>query len=336
MTIHAFVKKPQTLIALLVAVVVILLMLVIFPKKIDQNKQNSDTTGNLSSRKSQLIGSVVSRKNLSGLTLRINQVLACNGRLSIFVSASNDSGSSVNNLNKNDIKLSIDNKKSDSFSFDAGSKKSFPLSSSLVIDKSGSMAGQPIEDAKLAAKAYVRTVNETEKISIITFNQTVETLVSLSNDKPRIESVIDSISAQGDTSVYDALSKAVTENAGCSRKAIIVLSDGDDTSSINANVESVIREANQENVPVFSVGLKGEGFNPTPIQSISDKTGGQYLEAPNSDNISELYEKFIEQLDNQYIIQVDLKDNANSAEHRIKVEALISGSSSSSERSIIY
>ena len=67
-----------------------------------------------------------------------------------------------------------------------------PLNLSIVLDRSGSMSGQPLEEAKKAAIMMIENLRESDKISIITFDSIVQTVVpstSLSDRRSIINSI---------------------------------------------------------------------------------------------------------------------------------------------------
>ena len=79
-----------------------------------------------------------------------------------------------------------------------------PLNLSIVLDRSGSMSGQPLEEAKKAAIMMIENLRESDKISIITFDSIVQTVVpstSLSDRRSIINS-IEQISTRGATNLH--------------------------------------------------------------------------------------------------------------------------------------
>jgi hypothetical protein len=135
--------------------------------------------------------------------------------------------------------------------------------------------------------------------------------------------------------VYDAIERSVSMSPQCGRKAVTVLTDGDDTASQAATGDSVVKLANKVNLPVFSVGIKGEGFTPARIKAISESTGGQYLEANTPAEIAALYANIDGQLSGQFVAKVKLPKKTGS-EHRLKIISIVEGSETKSERSFVY
>ena len=113
----------------------------------------------------------------------------------------------------------------------------------LVIDTSGSMAGDKIEQAKAAAAAFVENMPPQNQVGLVRFDSQVIPLVPLASaegNRAQILSQIAGLQAEGDTSLYDAIAESIellasTRGSGDDRiQAVVVLSDGQDTSSQRA------------------------------------------------------------------------------------------------------
>ena len=296
----------------------------------------STSTGNLKGSTSKLSGSTTSTRNLKGLTLRINQIETCNPSVvSAYVAVSSDGGVVNKNFTKKDVKVFLDNAQITNFDFNSVDTTKTPLTSMLVIDHSGSMAGAAIDNAKSAATGYVNNLLPNDQVGVIQFSNTVDVLAVISPNKSASVNAIAGIAASGNTSVYDAISKGVSTVPDCGRKALILLSDGDDTSS-TGNQQTATNDANRANLPVFSVGIKGEGFNPAVIKAISESTGGQYLEANTPTEISNLYKNIDGQLTGQFVANLKLTIPKNGAVHTLKITSVVDGSPTTSQRSFVY
>ena len=107
-----------------------------------------------------------------------------------------------------------------------------PLNLSIVLDRSGSMSGQPLEEAKKAAIMMIENLRESDKISIITFDSIVQTVVpstSLSDRRSIINS-IEQISTRGATNLHGGWLAGAEQVAlgktDTTLNRILLLSDG--------------------------------------------------------------------------------------------------------------
>jgi len=85
-----------------------------------------------------------------------------------------------------------------------------PANIAIVLDKSGSMAGEKLESAKQAARMAVNLLNENDIISIISYDSTVNVLVPATkvSDKKAINRAIDRMRSNGKTALFAGVSKA--------------------------------------------------------------------------------------------------------------------------------
>lgn len=303
----------------------------------DKNSSDSTEKGSFSGNVSQLSGKTSSQRNLKGLTLRINQIETCNpGVVSAYVAVSSDAGVVNKNFKKDDVKVYVDGKQIDSFDFNAVDTEKTPLTNVLAIDHSGSMTSAAMSNAKGAATSYVTSLKPNDQVGILQFDNLIEMIQPITRDKAAAVKAINTIQPRGNTSLYDALATGIKAVPDCGRKAVTLLTDGNDTTSANNSINSVIDLANRQNLPVFSVGIKGSQFNPTPIKEISENTGGQYLEANTPTEITNLYKNIDGQLTGQFAANLRLNIKKDGSTHKLRIVSTVEGSATSSERSFVY
>ena len=173
----------------------------------------------------------------------------------------------------------------------------------LLIDTSGSMKGQPLADAKAAAAGFVSGMGAADRIALVSFASTPKVVQDFTSDKAALTTAIGSLSASGDTAAYDALAKssAMIGTSTATRQAIVLLSDGEDTISVN-DANKALNLAKAAGAPVYAVALQGQDFNPEFLQLAANATAGRYLPVQNSAELAAIYAGIAQELSNQYVV----------------------------------
>lgn len=324
---------------LLTAITVLAVMIL----KSDSSKDTSNNSSQDGSSSfsdgtvSKLTGGVSSYRNIKGLTLRVNQIETCSaGTLTAYVSVSSTAGNVNTNFGKKDVSVYLDGKKMNTFEFSPVNLKAAPLRNMLLIDRSGSMTPDAMANAKNAGINYVSKLQPDDQAGVIQFNQIVDTLVPLTKDKARASSAINGITPRGDTAIFDAIGTGIDSVEGCGRKAVTVLTDGEDTASKTYTQASVTSKTAQNNMPVFAVGIKSPNFDPSAIRDIAEKSGGLYLEADTPADITSLYDKIDGQLRGQFVANFKMPINKTNTMHTLKIVSTVEGSDTGSERVFFY
>ncbi|MBU1652088.1 VIT and VWA domain-containing protein [bacterium] len=149
-------------------------------------------------------------------------------------------------------------------------KKAIPKNVILVLDISGSMQGEKINQARSAAKFITRNINPDDNYNIIFYNSTVDPLWD--NLKPFDKSVkrealdrLDQVEAKGSTDIHAALTTALKQIKDAERpNYIIFLTDGLPTAGITeiGKIAEEVKAANKHNTRLFAFGV---GFDVNAI-----------------------------------------------------------------------
>jgi Ca-activated chloride channel family protein len=180
-----------------------------------------------------------------------------------------------------------------------------PLSVVLVLDTSGSMA-QNMRFLQEAVLNFVYKLEEVDTSLVVSFNESVKGSAEFTGDTDRLERFVEGLQAWGGTSLYDAIHYSLGRIKDApGRKALIVFSDGADTTS-QLQDKDVVDYARAVEATVYSIGFKGSGFMASSprgfLRKIASETGGQFF-AP--DKVSELIKVFNEisnELKNHYLL----------------------------------
>lgn len=192
-----------------------------------------------------------------------------------------------------------------------------PISLSLLIDTSTSMETK-LSIAQQAASGFLARLGPNDVAQIVDFDNQTRILATFSSDKAVLDRALRQTKAGGSTSMYNALYTALSELrrlrgqfAGeLRRQAIILLSDGEDTSSI-VPFEDVLDLAKRSEVTVYAIALVtkdslqsrgGWSESEFALRSLTRETGGRVYFVAEPPQLPAIYIQISEELANQYSI----------------------------------
>ncbi len=190
-----------------------------------------------------------------------------------------------------------------------------PIALSLVLDSSMSME-RKLPVAQQAAINFARRLGPRDLAQVVDFDSRPVVQQGFTNDAAALEKAIRATQAGGSTALHDALYVALDElrtvRAGAAgeelrRSAIVVLSDGEDTSSLNS-YEDVLDLARRAEVIVYAIGLRAKedgprrGFNQAEyvLRSLAQQTGGRSFFVEDLSQLAGLYAAIADELSQQY------------------------------------
>jgi VWFA-related protein len=197
----------------------------------------------------------------------------------------------------------------------------------MVMDTSGSMAGDPLATTQEAAVAFVDSLLPNDKATVIAFADSVGPPSELTGDKQALASVLRGLQANGATALYDAVVAGVRA-AGAAplpRKVVVLLTDGQEYGTrSSATLEDSLNEAGTASVPVFAIGV-GEDVNVPYLQEVAQRSGGQFLAAPAPADIPAVYEGIGRLLRAQYLLRLRLPGQADGGDSELRVSVSVGG-----------
>ncbi len=140
------------------------------------------------------------------------------------------------------------------------SNERVPVSLGIVLDTSGSMAGEKMQSAQAAIDRFLyELLDPTDEIFIYAFNNEPDLIQEWTTDRKRLSRAIGRLSPHGGTAMYDAVADAVqvAQTGEHRKKAVVVISDGNDTSSHIGigELKQIVRESE---VLVYAIGIDGD------------------------------------------------------------------------------
>ena len=215
-----------------------------------------------------------------------------------------------------------------------------PIALAVLLDTSASM-NERLATAQEAAVGFARRMRREDVMEVIDFDSQARILQTFTNDVAALEKAIRSTDVNGSTSLYNAIyvslkelkrAKATSEEE-IRRQAIVVLSDGDDTSSLVA-YEEVLDLAKRSETAIYAIGLRPSGTYRTEfkeaefvLKQLAQETGGRAYFVLTAAELPKIYDQISEELANQYSLAYSSRNPMrNGAWRRVVVRVIKAGS----------
>ena len=135
-----------------------------------------------------------------------------------------------------------------------------PVSLGIILDTSGSMDGEKMAAAKMALNRFLLDLlGPDDEVFLYRFDSTPELVHEWTTDRRRVSDALNRIQPRGGTAMYDAVAEAIPlAQAGKHRKkALVIISDGNDTSSRTAILE-LKQQIRETEVLVYAIGIDAQ------------------------------------------------------------------------------
>ena len=238
----------------------------------------------------------------SATTLKVDVKL-----VNVFVTVTDEHGSPVSGLKKEEFQLQEDGKEQKIAVFERES--ALPLSIVMAVDTSLSTRKDlPLEVA--SARRFARTIlRPIDALSLYQFSETVSELVPFTPDLRQIDRGLDRIRSGAATALYDALylgSQSLLTRKG--RKVIVAITDGGDTAS-RVEYKEALNAAQEAEAIVYSiiiVPIEASAGRDTggehALMTIAQDTGGKFYYATSMAQLDDAFRQISEELRTQYLL----------------------------------
>ncbi|HEV8376711.1 MAG TPA: VWA domain-containing protein [Candidatus Polarisedimenticolia bacterium] len=242
----------------------------------------------------------ITRKVILNYQLQVNRVV-------LYATAQDGDRRFVLDLKQDDFRLVEDDKPQDILDFYVEEK---PVVLCLLLDSSGSMQGR-MDKVHLAADKFVESLRPDDQALVIDFDEKVFLLQDFTRDSKLLKEAIDSTAAEGGTALYDALYAAfrkLRDRPG--RKAIVILSDGEDTNS-KFSYQRVLESAKTNEVLIYSIGLGVSILDVAThsvLKTLAEETGGRSFFPGRAEELETVYQQIAQELRSQYYLTYSPKN----------------------------
>jgi VWFA-related protein len=227
-------------------------------------------------------------------------------------------------------------------------REDVPVSMGLIIDNSGSMREKRAK-VEAAALALVKASNSEDEVFIVNFND--EAFLDnphgkdFTNDIQEMEDALTRIDSRGGTAMRDAIRMSidhVKEKAHKDKKVLVVVTDGNDNSSV-VSLEDLVKAAQQSEVLIYSVGLLTDEERreakraQKALEALAEATGGETFFPRDVSEVERIATQVAHDIRNQYTIAYTPLNQAMDGSFRqIKVTVKAAGNPTVRARSGYY
>ncbi|HET9194569.1 MAG TPA: VWA domain-containing protein [Vicinamibacterales bacterium] len=198
-----------------------------------------------------------------------------------------------------------------------------PVSLGIALDVSGSMTPPQIEAARAAIRRLVNDLlGVDDELFFAVFERRTTMLREWTTDRELFGRALDGARVGGTTALYDAVRRLlpVAESGRHDKKALLVVSDGDDRAS-RISQRDLQRSVRASNVLVYALGVDGgEGINARNLRRFTDDTGGRTEVINGFKNLDAATARLADELNRQYQLAYLMPGTRDGRWHPIKVE----------------
>ncbi len=215
----------------------------------------------------------------------------------VYATVTDGRGEPVTGLNAADFRLLEDGTPQTVTAFAAGE---FPLSVVIALDRSFSMAGERLALAKRAATAFVSALRAEDEVMVLAIGSEIQTVTPAvpARDAARVPWA--AIDAWGTTPLYDVTVRAIDAvRTRSGRRALLIMSDGDDRGSDTTAAE-VVERARRSDVLVYPIAIAKT--RPAIFAELASVTGGRSIWVQDPRQVDQTMGALARELRHQYLL----------------------------------
>jgi Ca-activated chloride channel homolog len=233
--------------------------------------------------------------------------------VSLTVTVTDGDGKYVAGLDPGRFEVYEDGAKQDIQYFN---RSNVPVALSLLLDTSASMEDR-MTTAQEAAIGFARRLGPQDLAELVDFDSRVDVTQAFTSDQAALEAAIRKTTAGGSTALYNAVYIALKElkkirarsESDVRRQAIVVMSDGEDTSSL-VTYDQVLDLAKRSETAIYTIGLRSKdelqtkGFKEAEfvLRDLAQQTGGRVFFPNRVEDLAGVYAQISEELASQYLV----------------------------------
>ena len=190
-----------------------------------------------------------------------------------------------------------------------------PLSVTLVLDTSTSVAGDRLAHLVQAGDGLVSALRPDDRVALVTFSHLVDLRVPMTEDKPAVRDALHNITGLGATALRDAVELALAlQPHDRTRPLMLIFTDGLGTTSWLAE-DAVVDTARRVGVVIHAVRVESDRF----LERLAESSGGRTWSATSDRQLRELFTSALDEMRARYLLTYTPKGVARAGWHELKV-----------------
>jgi Ca-activated chloride channel family protein len=230
-------------------------------------------------------------------------------RVNVLFTVTDKKGHFVTDLTKDDFQV-LENKKPQTI-MEFAAESNLPLRLAILVDTSNSIRDR----FRFIQEAAIEFVNDVvrpdqDKALVVSFDSSAQLVSDLNGDPEKLDDLIRDLRPGGGTALYDAIYYACRDKLGIERprhkfrRAMIILSDGDDNQS-NSTRDQALEMAQKSDVVIYTISTnytRQETDGDKVLKYLASETGGQAFFPFKVEDLSQSFENIANELRHQYNI----------------------------------
>jgi Ca-activated chloride channel homolog len=218
----------------------------------------------------------------------------------VYATVTDAAGGLIMGLQQSDFEIYENDQKQTISNFTAGE---FPATVVLGVDRSFSMAGEPLRLAKLASQTFLRQLRPADRSMVVAISSEAEVIAPMSTDRVAQTQAIAALDAWSSTALHDAIVVTLDRLEGePGRQALIVFSDGTDRYS-HASASDVVERARRSHALIYPITFAKNQKNHPPLAAeLASLTGGRSFQLRDAKQLDATLSSIASEIRYQYLI----------------------------------
>jgi Ca-activated chloride channel homolog len=210
------------------------------------------------------------------------------------------------------------------------SREYTPLSVTILLDTSNSMAGQKIDSARRSLSQFLGRLNKGDEAMLMTFRTRPRVLQRFTRDMRLLRRNLKDLEGSGSTALYDAILAALdfSKNSENRRRALLLISDGINTYG-RTELHETVEQLRRESVELFAIGIDSDlpedvvesGVTRSVLDQLTRSAGGEAFIVTEAGQLGRVCDAISERMHKQYSFGYYPGPSKDGNWHDIRIES---------------